>query len=45
MRMMNHSVLVECFTMGGSAWEYLPAMNKARHGAVAEVLLSKGNYV
>ena len=31
---------VECFTMGGSAWEYLPAMNKARWGAVAEVLPS-----
>ncbi|CAB3985007.1 E3 ubiquitin- ligase PDZRN3-like [Paramuricea clavata] len=29
---------VECFTMGGSTWEYLPAMNKARYGAVAEVL-------
>ena len=36
---------VECFKMGGSAWEYLPAMNKARHGAVAEVLPSKGKYV
>ena len=36
---------VECFTMGGSAWEYLPAMNKARDGAVAEVLLSTKKYV
>ena len=36
---------VECFTMGGSAWEYLPAMNKARHGAVAEVLPSTRKYV
>ena len=23
---------VECFTMGGSTWEYLPAMNEARYG-------------
>ena len=29
---------VECFTMGGSTWEYLPSMNKARSYAVAEVL-------
>ena len=36
---------VECFTMGGSAWEYLSAMNKARYGAVAEVLLSTKKYV
>ena len=36
---------VECFTMGGSAWEYLPAMNKDRHGAVAEVLPSTRKYV
>ena len=36
---------VECFTMGGSAWEYLPAMNKARHGAVAEGLPSTRKYV
>ena len=36
---------VECFTMGGSAWEYLPAMNKARNGAVAEVLPSTRKYV
>ena len=36
---------VECFTMGGSAWEYLPAMNKARDGAVAEVLPSTRKYV
>ena len=36
---------VECFTMGGSAWEYLPAMNKARYGAVAEVLPSTRKYV
>ena len=28
---------VECFTMGGSTWEYLPAMNKERYRAVAEV--------
>ena len=36
---------VECFTMGGSAWEYLRAMNKARDGAVAEVLPSTRKYV
>ena len=36
---------VECFTMGGSTWEYLPAMNKARYSAVAEVLPSTRKYV
>ena len=36
---------VECFTMGGSTWEYLPAMNKARGFAVAEVLPSTRKYV
>ena len=36
---------VECFTMGGSAWEYLPAMNNARLFAVAEVLPSTRKYV
>ena len=36
---------VECFTMGSSTWEYLPAMNKARWGAVAEVLPSTRKYV
>ena len=36
---------VECFTIGGSAWEYLPAMKKARYGAVAEVLPSTRKYV
>ena len=36
---------VECFTMGNSAWEYLPAMNKARYGAVAGVLPSTRKYV
>ena len=36
---------VECFTMGGSTWEYLPALNKARRFAVAEVLHSTGKYV
>ncbi len=36
---------VECFTMGGSTWEYLPAMNKARCRAVAEVLPSTRKYV
>ena len=36
---------VECFTMGGYAWEYLPAMNKARYNAVAEVLPYRRKYV
>ena len=36
---------VECFIMGGSAWEYLPAMNKGRWGGVAEVLSSTRKYV
>ncbi|CAB4040606.1 RING finger 151-like [Paramuricea clavata] len=31
---------VECFTMGGSSWKYLPSMNKKRSKAVAEVLPS-----
>ena len=35
----------ECFTMGSSTWEYLPAMNKARSYAVAEVLPSTRKYV
>ncbi len=33
---------VECFTMRSSEWEYLPTMNKARWGAVAEALPTKG---
>ena len=36
---------VECFTMGGYTWKYLPAMNKARCLAVAEVLPSTRKYV
>ena len=36
---------VECFTMGGSTWEHLPAMNIARWFAVAEVLPSTRKYV
>ena len=36
---------VECFTMGGSTWEYLPAMNNARSRAVADVLPSTRKYV
>ena len=36
---------VECFTMGGSTWEYLSAMNKVRYSAVAEVLPSTRKYV
>jgi hypothetical protein len=31
---------VECFTMGGSTWKYLPSMNEERSEAVAEVLPS-----
>jgi hypothetical protein len=31
---------VECFTMGGSTWKYLPSLNKNRSEAVAEVLPS-----
>ena len=31
---------VECFTMGGSTWKYLPSMNKERSQAVAELLPS-----
>ena len=31
---------VECFTMGGSTWKYLPSMNNARFEAVAELLPS-----
>ena len=43
----NDSTLssVECFTMGGYTWEYLPAMNEARCGATAQVLLSTRKYV
>jgi hypothetical protein len=37
--------LVECFTMGGSTWKYLPSMNNERSGAVAEVLPSTRKYV
>ena len=36
---------VEYFTMLDSTWEYLPAMNKTRCSAVAEVLPSKRKYV
>ena len=36
---------VECFTMGGSTWKHLPAMNIARSYAVAEVLPSRRKYV
>jgi hypothetical protein len=31
---------VECFTMAGSTWKYLPSMNEERSGAVAELLPS-----
>jgi hypothetical protein len=31
---------VECFTMGGSTWKYLPSMNRERSEAVAELLPS-----
>ena len=36
---------VECFTMGGSTWEYLSAMNEARYAATAQVLPSRRKYV
>ena len=36
---------VECFTMGGSSWEYLPDMNIDRYRAVAEVLPCGRKYV
>ena len=36
---------VECFRMGGSTWEYLPAMNEARYAATAQVLPSRRKYV
>ena len=41
----NKNKTVECFTMGGSTWEYLPSMNKARSNAVAEVLSYGKKYV
>jgi hypothetical protein len=31
---------VECFTMGGCSWKYLPSMNEERSQAVAELLPS-----
>ena len=36
---------VECFTMGGSTWKHLPAMNIARSYSVAQVLPSSRKYV
>ncbi len=36
---------VECFTIGGSTWEYLPSMNHEIPWAVAEVLPSTKKYV
>ena len=36
---------VECFTMGGSTWKYLPSMNEDRSAAVAELLPSTRKYV
>ena len=36
---------VEYFIMLGSTWEYVPAMNKTRCSAVAEVLHSTRKYV
>ena len=41
----NYLNSVECFTMGGSTWKYLPAMNEAMTYAVAEVLPSTRKYV
>ena len=36
---------VECFTMGSSAWMYLPNMNRERCSAAAEVLPLKRKFV
>ena len=36
---------VECFTMGGSTWEYFSAMNKTRLFAIAGVLPFTRKYV
>ncbi len=36
---------VECFTMGGSTWKYLPSMSQGRSWAVAEFLPSTRKYV
>ena len=41
----EHLSSVECFTMGSSTWEYLPAMNKVRSRAVADVLPFTRKYV
>ena len=41
----EHLNSVECFTMGDSTWEYLPAMNTPRSTAVADVLPSTRKYV
>jgi hypothetical protein len=41
----KHLKSVECFTMGGSTWEYLPDMNEVRSKAIAEVLPSTRKYV
>ena len=37
---INFLSSVECFTMGGSTWKYLPSMNEKRSAAVAELLPS-----
>jgi hypothetical protein len=42
---LQHLRSVECFTMGDSTWEYLPAMNTPRSTAVADVLPSTRKYV
>ena len=36
----DHLSSVECFTMGGSTWKYLPSMNEKRSAGVAELLPS-----
>jgi N-acetylneuraminic acid mutarotase len=36
---------VECFTMGSSTWEYLPAMNNKKSCAIAEILSCPRKYV
>ena len=44
-KVLNDVFMYECFTIGGSTWKYLSAMNEARFYAVAEVLPSTRKYV
>ena len=41
----NYRSSVECFTMGCSTWEYLPATNKSPTFAIAEISPSTRKYV